>query len=137
MQTINVEKAVAVIQAEHKLIGGNWVERCENPGRCALAALLFAAGMPDKDMVLHGEPVDWTLGSRPAELLNDAYGLRRWHADQIMTVNDATRDDNSAAIARRRQQVIERVTSFASAPNWAECDRFDDQREEHDFYDDL
>ena len=61
---IDAEKAVAVIEAEAKLVQEMYAEplTCDNPGHCALGALLFAGGMSNAELLGGygpGEPGEW------------------------------------------------------------------------------
>ena len=147
-QTIDREKVLAVIAAEHKLIGGELVEHtgdfggppviCESPGHCALGALLYAAGMPDKTILDLGEPSEWGFdeseeGGAATVALWDHYRLRRWHAQEIMVSNDDHRLDG---IPERRAQVMARIATMCDvqrddAPlDDKMCERFDENLRE-------
>lgn len=126
---INRDKVIAVIQAEHNLVHGEFVDvSCENPGHCALGALLFAAGMANEELVGTTTPDDWSVDGREDSLMRRAYGLRRFHCEKIMSAND---DNEHASIEDRRAYVIERVRDLAlraaANPSSDElrCDEYD------------
>lgn len=137
---IERDRIVAVIQAEQKLIEGFYIEetKCENPGHCALGALLFAVGVTNNELYANyiGEPSEWHDESEwIAEKMFDAYGLRRLHCMAIMQANDnGTVGEERTEL--RRAVVIECVHSLAAAQlqnptaDWERCTKYDD-REQH------
>lgn len=137
---INAEKAIAVIEAEQNLLYGAYIEggdvspvvRCDNPGHCALGALLFAGGVTNEEMYAAayiGEPSEWKQDDRFASVLEEEYGIHRRHATRIMDANDSC--PGSVGVAARRINVVERIREIAAKqaedPAWdaALCFEFD------------
>ena len=95
------EKIIKVLEAEQALIATSVVHykkrRCGHPGRCAIGALLFAAGVTDKQLWEIEEVTQrcsdteaiWGLFPEYGDLLYLTYGLDECQAAQIMSENDS------------------------------------------------
>ncbi len=85
--TVKANKITRVFARERELIGGqlsnSWTEVCGHPGRCAIGALLVAAGTPDE--VLEGFG---SLTGPQSDLLTAAYGLDPFQVSDLMGAND-------------------------------------------------
>lgn len=90
-RTIKVAKILRVFAREKELVedvfSSSSVEVCKHPGRCAIGALLVAAGVGD------GELVDrWSITGDFAELLWSEYGLDRSNQEGLMGANDGVHE---------------------------------------------
>ena len=99
---MNKQKIIDVLVEERALINGelsaNDIRRCGHPGRCAIGALLFAAGMTDKEM----RECVGTISSKSKtdvaarNLLWETYGIGLGHLRRIMRYNDTAEDSDYA-----------------------------------------
>lgn len=89
-RTLKVAKIRRVYLREGGLIGGSlsrvWLRICDHPGRCAVGALLAAAGVLDEDL-----KQSYGYAYTPfLRTLRDTYGLTGDQAYIIVTANDDT-----------------------------------------------
>lgn len=126
---IRVQKAkmLSVIKREHDLVDGLYTESasawgaqalasraCENPGHCAIGALLAAAGVGDRYLrTLKGVPENWPRQKRAARVLRAEYGLTPQLAERIMTANDASVNGSPrrARVLRVIRRMPDRITA--------------------------
>lgn len=109
---VQKEKIRRVIKREHDLIGSNLVsrERCDNPGHCAVGALLFAAGCSNRYLASVSDgPLNWSPRSKAARVLQTEYGLTRDMASRIAGANDALYD---ATAKQRRAEVFAAIADL-------------------------
>jgi hypothetical protein len=111
---VQKEKIASVIKAEQKLLAGCLVDsfaRCDNPGHCAVGALLYEAGMSNRELsAMWGHHTLWGPGSVAARLLASEYGLTRDLAQIIVNWNDSIGDDTQMDL--RRARVLACVSGF-------------------------
>lgn len=127
-----IEKMVAVIEAETRLIEDLLVEHrheltlglvvCQNPGHCAIGALLYAAGVTNEELShSKGDPEDefgWEV--KWDRVLWDAYRIDREDAKAIVGANDNYGDDlvedvedpDPEPFATRRREVIDTIRAL-------------------------
>ncbi|MEE8607932.1 MAG: hypothetical protein V3S55_10015 [Nitrospiraceae bacterium] len=84
---IKVAKIRRVFAREGGLIAGSFssedVRVCDHPGRCAMGALLVAAGVPERDVRMKGTNAD------QCRLIEKTYGLHEYEMGHIITANDS------------------------------------------------
>lgn len=122
---IDGKKIIASIKEEHNLIEGNLYlgeicfaddKSCRSEGHCAIGKLLFDAGMSNEQLA-KAPSSGFKWNSREAKLLWEHYGLRPWHAEQIIRTNDYVmygRLTPKQEIRLRRKQVIDTVKELVS-----------------------
>ncbi len=111
---IKAAKIRRVFQREVNLIAGSLshtvIKVCTHPGRCALGALLAAAGVPDADLSGRGIP-----GLAWFTLLTDTYGITQVEARSLLDANDREDGPLWAACgltdANRYKGTIEEMTT--------------------------
>ena len=91
-------KIIGVLREEEELITGvlqsRDIRRCGHPGRCAIGALLFAAGATESE-VTNCTSVYTSPGSNDKEYdlgmqrLRDTYAMDLFHVEKIMQFNDS------------------------------------------------
>jgi hypothetical protein len=78
------------------LEGRELVRACKKAGKCAIGALLVAAGYPVRD-IIETSPRETYAASRAAKLLYKVYGLRPGEISEIETINDSSDDEDRYA----------------------------------------
>jgi len=112
---MNTRKIVEVLRAEEALVESNLianVTRCGHPGRCAIGALLFDAGMTNAELRLCSSALDENdydeiddeemynkteaVHNKAFDLLFNSYGATTWEVHEIMSINDSAANGDFA-----------------------------------------
>lgn len=127
------EKIIAALEAEEALIDGllcdTNVKRCGHAGRCAIGALLYHAGVSNRQ--IRRLSTDWGTQSVDgfwevldpdtgkyvpslfAEVLSKEYGLTEYQAGDIMAFNDGYHDfDDDAPEWKQDRKRAEAVIQY-------------------------
>jgi hypothetical protein len=138
---VNVKQMIEVIEAEARLTSGAYVEgalggtplACEQPGHCAMGALMVAVGVDDEDLRRLTEPCAFGLPLLRA--LHDAYGTDVGDYNAIIHANDSSgklQFDAALEFAERKRVVIDRIrmmgmdSRIRNTPEW-DRQRYEDE----------
>jgi len=118
--TVQKDKIREVIQADQNLLHGRLVgalvvngQVCENPGHCAIGAMLFAGGMTNREIRdLNNEPTAWLqdgddTARKAIDLLHEQYGINTDLAGDIAVGNDSGAEE--LPLAERQANILKAV----------------------------